>query len=73
MVHVPKVVDPTGAGDAFAGATLTALINGYSPEASAKVGSVVSSFVVEKNGCQTNLPSWKTMLQRYQSFFGSIH
>ena len=72
-VNVSTVVDPTGAGDAFAGATLTALINGYSPEVSAQVGSVVSSFVVEKNGCQTNLPSWKTMLQRYQSFFGLIH
>jgi ribokinase len=69
-IEVSKAIDPTGAGDAYTGAVLAALLKGYPPDVSARIGAVVSSFAVEKKGCQTNLPSWPKMLQSYQSAFG---
>lgn len=73
IVPARKVIDPTGAGDSFAAATSAALIKGYSPFQAVRMGAVVSSFVVEQMGCQTNLPNWETMLSRYQDNFGADH
>ena len=62
-------VDPTGAGDAYKAGFLVALVKGYSPEICCKVGSVTASFVVEKIGCQTNLPDWERMKERYSKHY----
>ncbi|WNY22999.1 Adenosine kinase [Methanimicrococcus hongohii] len=62
-------VDPTGAGDAYKAGFLTAFVKGYSPKICCQIGSVVSSFVVEKVGCQTNLPDWNRMSERYAVHF----
>ena len=40
-------VDPTGAGDTFAAATLVALAGGRSPEAAARLGAAAASIAVE--------------------------
>ena len=68
-VKLSQVIDPTGAGDAYAGAVLAALMKGFHPNVAARIGAVVSSFVIEKKGSQTNLPSWDAMLQRYELVF----
>jgi adenosine kinase len=47
-----KVVDPTGAGDAYRGGLLSGLINGSDLKTSAIRGSVCASFAVECNGTQ---------------------
>lgn len=47
-----KVVDPTGAGDAYRGGLLYGLKNGRSLEESAVMGSVCASFAVEYYGTQ---------------------
>jgi len=75
-LHVPaiqtrRVVDPTGAGDSYSGAVIAALLQDRHPAEAAMVGSTVSSFVIEEIGCQTNLPTWKTMSERYLMSFGS--
>lgn len=77
-VEIPSVPglavkDPTGAGDAFAGGVISGLIKGYNPINATQIGTVVASFVIEKKGCQTNLPNWETMLSRYVTCFGSLH
>lgn len=64
-----KSADPTGAGDAYKAGFLTAFVKGYSPKICCQIGSVVSSFVVEKVGCQTNLPTWDQMKERYAEHF----
>ncbi|HJJ47183.1 MAG TPA: carbohydrate kinase family protein [Methanocorpusculum sp.] len=64
-----KAVDPTGAGDAYRAGLFTAWKRGYDVETCCKVGSVVSSFSVEKIGTQTNLPTWEKMEQRFRTFF----
>lgn len=47
-----KVVDPTGAGDAYRGGLLSGLINGSDLKTSAVLGSACASFAVECNGTQ---------------------
>lgn len=47
-----RVVDPTGAGDAYRGGLLSGLISGSDLETSAVQGSVCASFAVECNGTQ---------------------
>ncbi len=47
-----KVVDPTGAGDAYRGGLISGLMNGRGMEKSALLGSVCASFAVECYGTQ---------------------
>lgn len=74
--HIPAVkvnaVDPTGAGDGYRAGFLVAFARGYAPLDCCRVGAVVSSFVVEKAGTQTNLPDWDKMLERYRKVFSEI-
>lgn len=62
-------VDPTGAGDSYKAGFLSQFINGASLEESAKFASSVSSFVVEKQGCQTNMPSYDETYNRMIEFY----
>jgi sugar/nucleoside kinase (ribokinase family) len=58
LAAVPaQVVDPVGAGDAFAGGFAAGLASGRTMTESARLGAVVASIVVEAVGCQTNLPT----------------
>jgi adenosine kinase len=47
-----RVVDPTGAGDAYRGGLLSGLVNGLDLTESAIQGSVCASFAVESKGTQ---------------------
>lgn len=70
VVQPTQVVDPTGAGDAYAGSALAARSWGQAPDICGRVGAVGSSYVVEKKGCQTNLPSRAMLERRYLAAFG---
>jgi len=37
------------------------------------MGAVVASFVLEKVGCQTNLPNWEMLSARYAKHFGQAN
>lgn len=47
-----RVVDPTGAGDAYRGGLISGLLNDKSIKESAVLGSACASFAVERNGTQ---------------------
>ena len=47
-----RVIDPTGAGDAYRGGLLSGLVNGLDLPAAALRGSACASFAVECNGTQ---------------------
>jgi sugar/nucleoside kinase (ribokinase family) len=49
-VHPAREVDPTGAGDVFAAATLLALARGDDPLTAARLGAAAASIVVEGHG-----------------------
>ncbi len=58
------VVDPTGAGDAFAGTFVSSYIENGNLLRSARVASSAASFVVEKFGCQSNVPTREQTINR---------
>jgi ribokinase len=67
-----KLADPTGAGDAYRAGFLSAYVRGYTPVTCCKIGTVTASFVVEHVGCQTHLPDWNAMTERYRQHFGTL-
>ncbi|MBC7811278.1 MAG: hypothetical protein H7175_09030 [Burkholderiales bacterium] len=68
-VKLDKIVDVTGAGDAFAAGFLAGVLKDWNLQISARIGAVMASFVLQQLGCQTNLPSWKQMETRYNENF----
>jgi sugar/nucleoside kinase (ribokinase family) len=70
-VRPKRVVEVTGAGDAYRAGFYAGLARGYDLRRCGILGSAVASFVVEEGGTQTNLPTWTQTLaraQRYASF-----
>ena len=65
-------VDPTGAGDAYRAGFLAGYAKGYEASVCCRIGTVTASFVVEREGSQTNLPDWPRMEERYRAAFGDI-
>jgi adenosine kinase len=53
-----KSLDPTGAGDAFRAGLIKGILSGWPIEKSARLGSVVAVYTVEKYGTQTHEFSW---------------
>ncbi|MDD1715503.1 MAG: carbohydrate kinase family protein, partial [Methanolinea sp.] len=75
--HVPaipvRMVDPTGAGDAYRAGFLAAYHRGIPLLGCCRIGTVTASFAVETVGCQNNLPSWNEMAARYGNYFANLH
>ncbi len=68
-IHVPsfaadKVVDTTGAGDAFAASLIANFVKNKNLWKSARIASAVASFVVEDIGPQTRIPTTKEVNMR---------
>ncbi|MDR0888192.1 MAG: PfkB family carbohydrate kinase [Candidatus Methanoplasma sp.] len=60
--------DATGAGDAYRAGFYAGLYNKYSVNESLVLASTVSSFVVEKVGALTNIPTWDSVLKRAKPY-----
>ena len=60
--------DPTGAGDAFAGTFLAEYLRTGDARAAAELALVVSSFVVERLGCQENVPTPDQARERLRQY-----
>jgi len=63
-----KVLDPTGAGDAYRAGFLYGYLREWELDKCAQLGAVVASFVIEHHGTQVQL-SQPAILQRYQQNF----
>jgi len=68
-IRIPRVrpravVDVTGAGDAYRAGFYAGLARGFDLRRCGILGSAVASFVVEKKGTQSNLPTWSQVLAR---------
>jgi len=63
-IYKTQVVDASGAGDAFNAGFIAAQLRKYDLFNSVKIGNAAASFIVEKWGCQTNLPTWDAVMQR---------
>ncbi len=67
-VRPRRVVDVTGAGDAYRAGFYAGLAHGYDVRRCGILGSAVASFVVEAKGTQTNLPTWTQVLRRARPY-----
>ena len=54
---------PTGAGDAFMGALIGALLKDYDIEKSIEIGSAAAAIVVTKVGCSPAMPDLEEILE----------
>ena len=61
---IRDTVDPTGAGDSYRAGFLNAYLKGEDLETCGKFASSVASFVVEAEGCQTNVPNESMVRER---------
>lgn len=59
--------DTVGAGDGFVSGFMSGWVRGKPANICAQYGSTVSSFVIEKEGAVTNLPTFEQMLERNQT------
>ncbi len=64
---VKKVVDPTGAGDAWRGGFVAGLLMDYSTKNCLKLGNVMASFAIEKYGTVNHRPTKKEIEKRMKS------
>jgi sugar/nucleoside kinase (ribokinase family) len=72
--HVPavqpeRVVDTTGAGDAFTAGFLGGILRGEPPQLAVRWGVTMASFVIEAPGCQTNIPTPDALKKRFERTF----
>lgn len=65
LIETP--LDPTGAGDSYRAGFLRAYLTGESLEFCGDFASSVASFVVEAEGCQTNIPNYDMALKRMKN------
>jgi len=63
-----NVVDTTGSGDGYISGFLYGYLNGRSPEDCGRLGSVLSSFIIEQEGCLTGAPDERALLERYEIY-----
>ncbi|MBI4687475.1 MAG: carbohydrate kinase family protein [Nitrospirae bacterium] len=69
---INKVVDPTGAGDAFRSGLLKGLVTGKDLETSAKLGAVTATYAIEKYGTQEHHYTYDEFLERYRENFREL-
>jgi adenosine kinase len=67
-----KVVDPTGAGDAWRGGFLTGLQKGFDLQVCGQMGSIASVYAVENYGSQEHKYAKKEFEKRYRQNFNSL-
>lgn len=65
-----KVVDPTGAGDAFRAGFLYGYLRQAEPSVCAQIGGTSASFAIEASGTQTHHFTRERFKERYESAFG---
>ncbi|MHA1298143.1 MAG: carbohydrate kinase family protein [Candidatus Helarchaeota archaeon] len=71
-VKASRVVDTTGAGDAFRAGLLTGIVNNLNIEESCKLGSVIGSFAVESYEPQNQDFEYLDIIKRYEKFLGKF-
>lgn len=60
------VVDTAGVGDAYLAGFMIGYIDGKNIEKCGKLGATLSSFIIEKMGCLTNVPTREELMKRYR-------
>ena len=70
IVEGKRVVDATGAGDAYRAGFYAGKYNGYGDIDSLIIGAASASFVIEEIGALTNIPTWDLVMERADRYLG---
>ncbi|KKK38917.1 hypothetical protein WQ57_06090 [Mesobacillus campisalis] len=69
-VAKPQVIaDTTGVGDAYIAGFLHGYLEGKTVRQCGLSGAIMSSFIIEKQGCLSNIPTKEAFYQRYRENF----
>lgn len=71
-VQAEKVLDPTGAGDAFRGGLLKGWSIGLDWDVCCQMGTVAASYAVETYGTQEHRLDWDRFCGRYEAAYGPL-
>lgn len=71
-VPAVKVLDPTGAGDAFRAGVLKAVAMGRPWDVACRMGATAASFSVEHYGTQEHGFTWDEFRRRYEKAYGAL-
>ena len=71
--RVTKVVDPTGAGDAYRAGFLAGYLQGFDLQTCGQMGSVAAAYAIEKYGTINHSFTPAEFWQRYTQNYGSTH
>jgi len=67
-----KIIDPTGAGDAWRAGFLAGLSRNFDIKTCGQMGSVAASFAIEQYGTQEHKFTKKEFISRYRQAFGIL-
>ncbi|MCD7736382.1 MAG: PfkB family carbohydrate kinase [Lachnospiraceae bacterium] len=68
ICQVDQVVDATGSGDAFMSGFLYGYLNKRPIQKCCELGTVLAAFVLQKEGCCTNIPTAAELEERTEEF-----
>lgn len=68
IYKVENVVDATGSGDAYMAGFIYGYLNGRKIKECCMLGGSLSSFVLAKEGCCTNLPTKEELTKRFSNY-----
>ena len=71
-IPASRVLDPTGAGDAFRGGLLKGWSMAMPWETCCQMGSVAAAYAVEQYGTQEHRMTWSEFCVRYETHFGPL-
>ncbi|TGA99921.1 carbohydrate kinase family protein [Sporolactobacillus shoreae] len=67
-----KIIDTTGSGDAYLSGFIYGYLENKKVSECAALGATLASFVLESEGCCTNLPDCSKLMTRYEKYSHSL-
>lgn len=67
ICEVREIVDATGSGDAYIAGFVYGYLKGMKSSQCCKLGSALASFVLQAEGCCTNMPTEEELLEKYNA------
>lgn len=68
-IRINNVVDASGGGDAYMSGFLYGYIKGFEPEDCCRLGTITASYIIQKEGCLSNVPDESKLLSDFSSRF----
>ncbi|RRJ15672.1 carbohydrate kinase family protein [Lachnoanaerobaculum orale] len=68
-IRINNVVDASGGGDAYMSGFLYGYLKDFDPEDCCRLGTIMASHIIQKEGCLSNVPDESKLLGDFDSLF----